>query len=260
MDYLQPLHDTGRPEYILIELDGYILPIAEVLLHEIRMCQVPEIQKVFSRYHDFDTIEDYDQFYREFAFHTESSFLRRLSEQELSDEAIQNASIVIHDTNDDASIMLHETVLSFGLHEILRSHFCKKVYLFNKRPIQNWEAKFIASSFDTRKIEVAHGNMLQFIEDHPELTTLMINSLDDTITILKNPDIYQLNCAMIFLRYSDDTLRLSNGKTEDNVAVTFNRSDEIMALTNKRGSKVEWLPIDCIPTNPLGEPVGEPLG
>lgn len=259
MDYLQPLHDMGRPEHILIEMDGYIFPIAEILLYGVRTAS-PEIQEKFPKYHDFDNVEDWDQFYHEFAFHSAESFLQRLADKAFSDKELHDYAEQIYATVDDPIFFLHETVIHYGLPEILNSHFCRKVYLFSQREIRPWEVQYIMKSLKIDKTEIVYGDILEFIQDHPELTTLMLNHTSDCLEILENPEKYQLKNAMIFLRYSDDTICISNGSTQSEVAITFNHGEKIARLTEPKGNKVDWLPIDCIPTNPLQEPLGDPVG
>lgn len=210
IDYLYPLtDDKSRDEYILIEFKNILRNYNEVVINKM----LTNIDKWKDKYPLLDKLieQDYDTVYHLVSYSGIKEVLFNASKHNLSIDEIDKDIAELSETN----IVEMSTRLQFqsALVQILDKKFVKQVYIQCDHVTEEIR-EFIRKEyiiFIPDKLHLLEGNITECYFEHPELTTIFLDSADNLLKILqKNTSVsgkgFILSDCKINNHYLDNTI------------------------------------------------------
>lgn len=258
-DYLRPISDDNRDEYILVEFHRTFINTNMSLLQNLFEVVLKDksLISILPGIADFAALDPNKMYDATVMFNHPAQMIKEMSQDRLSDEICnlyaEQFMEPYHFSN------LHYTRLEFMIHEMLEHKFVKTIFLF--APSWNDEMKaylqniFRGQGLGTRVLLVA-GNFEDCISELPQITTIFMSNVQDLLKVYeKDPNL--LNGKYILI--SDGYENMEPSKTDPS-NVTYIGLDLFEKLQKERKCMITYIypsSIEKTIHKPEGETVDE---
>lgn len=206
-DILRPLHEDNRDEYILVEFHRTLKNTNMSLLRNlfVRADEDPEILNLLPNLAQYATMSTDERYDATVQFNRPRDLIFNLSGEKLSEELCESYANAFMEPYKFE--YLHNTRMELILHNLLKSNFVKKVYVFadkfTNEMKQYFALNFMGQGVDTRVVAL-EGDLEDCLLTMQEITTVFISNFSDLDQIYKShPDAIKGKFIIISDGYSN---------------------------------------------------------
>lgn len=224
VDMLYPTGDgKNRDEYFLVEFDDIVISRVEQVFYG--LLQLPGLRKRFSGLDSFSII-DPTKFYYDYAILSPEQFLYEMDpEHQVPME--EYPAIIDECMTIDTWNYCSKTMMLYAIINLVDHQYLKRVDFISPRKIYPREFLHVHSLVKEahEKLNFLYGDIKAAIKDHPEYTTIMTNSSQLVVELLKNYDTYHLDQTLLLIRNNFNNMTAVPSTVDPNQIDHWNESD-----------------------------------
>lgn len=247
-DFLRPIRDDNRDEYILVEFHRTFVNTNMSILENIFQAYLKDKSLLYilpdiAHYATLDPNKMYDA---TVLFNHPYQMIKSISRDQLSVELSQKYAETFQEPYHFSH--LHHTRLEFMLREMLEHSFVKTIYIFApkftdemKSYLQNiFEGKGLGS-----RILLVEGNFKECISEISQITTIFMSNVEDLIQVYnENPHLLDGKYILISDGYENMT-----ADEKDPSQLTYVGLDLFQHLLQDRKCMISYIYPNCIEKN-----------
>lgn len=188
VDYLRPIRDDNRDEYIMLPFHRVLKNTNLALVRNLmnRMKKDADLVNIFPNVKHFAQLNTATDIYNAtVVYNHPEDLIFFLSGDRLTKETCKE--FVRQFLNPLRLDLLHNTNVEYSIKSLMEHKFVKRLYIVAPKftdEMQGYLVNFFDSKdFDTNRICLIEGNMVESVSEFPEVTTLFLSDFADFKTI-----------------------------------------------------------------------------